>query len=145
MAERMAVRWKRVWGFREHVAAATTALIVLRIALSCVPYRHVKGMVDRRTVKHVLPASEQEVYQRQIIWAIQLTGRYLLGNKPCLPQALALQWFLKRSGIEAEMHIGVKKEAGQFEAHAWIEQDGVVIMGGSESPAEFSSLRTIKT
>jgi hypothetical protein len=45
-----------------------------------------------------------------------------VGN--CLTRSLFLQWLLRRRGVNAELRIGVRKEQGQFEAHAWVEYEG---------------------
>jgi Transglutaminase-like superfamily len=38
-----------------------------------------------------------------------------------------LLWLLNRRGIPARLRIGVRKEEGELEAHAWIESGGVVL------------------
>jgi hypothetical protein len=38
-----------------------------------------------------------------------------------------LWWLLLGQGIHADLRIGVTRPQGQFEAHAWIEYQGVVI------------------
>lgn len=45
----------------------------------------------------------------------------------CLPQALALKYFM-RHDKSAELIIGVKREGG-FEAHAWVEKAGNILIG----------------
>jgi aryl-alcohol dehydrogenase-like predicted oxidoreductase len=45
----------------------------------------------------------------------------------CLPQALALRWLLAREGMPAMVVIGVRKDAGALEAHAWVELDGLAL------------------
>lgn len=54
--------------------------------------------------------------------------RYLARNGlywgNCLSRSLALWWLLCRQGIECDLRIGVCKNAGQFEAHAWVEHQG---------------------
>ena len=51
----------------------------------------------------------------------------------CLTQALTMQVLLERAGYDARLRIGVARgDEGQFQAHAWVEsQDGIVI-GGSD-------------
>jgi len=44
----------------------------------------------------------------------------------CLERSLALAFELRRSGIESQLRIGVSSGNG-FQAHAWIEMDGVVL------------------
>jgi len=70
-------------------------------------------------------------YLQQVVWAITKAGRSLLGPNTCLPQALAAQFLLKRHGFPARLVIGVRKdESGDFKAHAWVENDGNVVIGG---------------
>jgi hypothetical protein len=45
----------------------------------------------------------------------------------CLEKSLALWWLLGRQGIACEVRIGARKRGGKFEAHAWLERDGVAI------------------
>jgi len=42
----------------------------------------------------------------------------------CLTRSLALVWLLRRQGLAGELRIGVRREAGEFLAHAWVEHDG---------------------
>ena len=45
----------------------------------------------------------------------------------CLEKSLALWWLLGRQGIACEVRIGARKQGGKFEAHAWLERDGVAV------------------
>ncbi len=45
----------------------------------------------------------------------------------CLEKSLALWWLLGRQGIASQLRIGARKQGGKFEAHAWLERDGVAI------------------
>lgn len=45
----------------------------------------------------------------------------------CLERSLALWWLLRREGVESELHIGARNEAGRFEAHAWVELGGKIL------------------
>jgi hypothetical protein len=49
------------------------------------------------------------------------------GNPACLEQSLALWWLLGRQGIASSMRIGTRKSAEKFEAHAWVERDGMAL------------------
>jgi hypothetical protein len=62
---------------------------------------------------------------RKIIWAIRSVSPSL--SATCLPQALTLKYFLG-GDEEAEIIIGVKKNIG-LEAHAWVEKNGVILIG----------------
>jgi len=42
----------------------------------------------------------------------------------CLRQSLLLWWLLRRDGIETVLRVGVNRESGTLNAHAWVEYLG---------------------
>jgi|SRR5215217_5151646 len=77
-----------------------------------------------------LPEIDQSSAKR-IVWAVELAGQYLPWVRTCLTQALAAQFLLVRQGHPALVHIGVVREEGEgFLAHAWVESEGEVVIGG---------------
>ncbi len=64
-------------------------------------------------------------------------GSRLVPGSTCLVQALAGQWLLQGEGYPAQLRIGVSKAEG-FEAHAWVELEGKVLIGDSEVSARFT-------
>ena len=50
-----------------------------------------------------------------------------IGHPTCLDESLALWWLLGRQGIRSELKVGVRKEGEKFEAHAWVERDGLAL------------------
>ena len=48
-----------------------------------------------------------------------------LGTPTCLEKSLVLWWLLGRHGIASSLRIGTRKTGGKFEAHAWVECEGV--------------------
>jgi hypothetical protein len=69
----------------------------------------------RRTARVVAAAAREGVYH----------GR-------CLEQSLTLWWLLARRELPAELHIGVRKTANGFEAHAWVELFKTVVNDSDE-------------
>jgi hypothetical protein len=45
----------------------------------------------------------------------------------CLDRSLLLRILLQRQGIDSSLFFGVRKDQGNFEAHAWVEIDGTVL------------------
>jgi hypothetical protein len=43
----------------------------------------------------------------------------------CLQQTLVLWFLLRRDGIDSEICFGTRKQAGQVQAHAWVELFGI--------------------
>jgi hypothetical protein len=59
----------------------------------------------------------------------------------CLARALATQHLLAVNGYGAQLRIGVAKESsGKLEAHAWVEYQGNVIIGGLQHLSAFTPL-----
>jgi transglutaminase superfamily protein len=58
---------------------------------------------------------------------VRAAARYGIGKPSCLEESLTLWWFLARQGIASDLRIGVRKERETFEAHAWVERDGVAL------------------
>jgi hypothetical protein len=56
----------------------------------------------------------------------------------CLAQAIAARWLLPRTGNDVVVWIGVAAPGPDFEAHAWVESGGDVILGGR--PDRFAPL-----
>jgi hypothetical protein len=42
-------------------------------------------------------------------------------------ESLALWHLLQKRGIPVRLRIGVRKLSGKFEAHAWVESEGVAL------------------
>jgi hypothetical protein len=79
----------------------------------------------------------------RLLWAIAVAGRYVSGTT-CLSLALAGRMMLNRYGYPAHIRIGVAKEhTGSFGAHAWLESEGTIVIGGQESTSLFASLGVI--
>jgi Transglutaminase-like superfamily len=78
---------------------------------------------------------------RQVAWAVRLASRYVPGAT-CLPQALATHILLSRCGHQSCLHVGVASMQ-KFEAHAWVECDGNVVVGEREKLDRFESILTI--
>jgi len=58
---------------------------------------------------------------------VRSAARRTWGSPACLEQSLALWWLLGRQGIPSSVRIGTRKSEEKFEAHAWVECDGVAL------------------
>ncbi|AFY53066.1 hypothetical protein Riv7116_0465 [Rivularia sp. PCC 7116] len=65
----------------------------------------------------------------KIVSAVNLTTRNMPGGAKCLARALTVRTLMSRNGYSPELCIGVAKNEEKFEAHAWIEYQGQVIVG----------------
>jgi hypothetical protein len=102
----------------------------LRFGLSLLPFRLVRRLADRLSAWRAGQGVGQLPTER-IAWAIAAVSQYLPAAT-CLARALAAQVLLVRHGYPAILRIGVARDvAGRLEAHAWIESEGRVVLGGS--------------
>src|SRR5882672_7446690 len=53
--------------------------------------------------------------------------RHVWRASTCLEKSLVLWWLLGRQGIASELRIGARQLEGKFEAHAWVERDGLAL------------------
>jgi len=105
-----------------------------------------------RTLRHVatnLPRESAATpqYRMRAAWVAHAVGKRLLPNRPCLTQALVLQYLLLRRGEDsAQLHIGVTKgEDEHLQAHAWVERDGRVLIGGADAPEMYERFEDLES
>lgn len=55
---------------------------------------------------------------------VDAAGRRGLVHPSCLAKSLTLWWLLGRQGISSRLRIGIRKENGKLQAHAWVEREG---------------------
>ncbi len=58
---------------------------------------------------------------------VRAAAHYGIGNSSCLDESLVLWYLLRRQGAAASLRIGVRKEKGEFAAHAWVEHESVAL------------------
>jgi len=116
---------------RERRLAMKSMLLValVRLGLWLIPFR----TIQRVCAYFGRPGgSGSAAGTREIVWAVRLASRYV-PRSTCLVQALAAQILLGRHGHAGQVHIGVAlDEKLGFRAHAWVESEGEVLIGGSE-------------
>jgi hypothetical protein len=111
---------------RALVLQAAASLLVCRIGIFFFRFERLQRWVTRtKRTKQAAPISK-------LIWAAML-GTRIIPNSTCLVRALAASRLLAQNGYKSTLHIGVKRTAGLFEAHAWVEYDGRAIIGSGEA------------
>lgn len=112
-----------------------TMLLVwlLRVGLWILPFRMVRRAAIYLGQNSVDAAPTGWPSPNQIAEAVTFTSQFV-PQATCLTQALVAQVLLGRYGHPATLRIGViRSKAGQFQAHAWVESDGIVVIGGTEA------------
>ena len=113
---------------------ASLLLVVIRLGLWLLPFRTLRRLLAKATQA---PPRLQQKADRfcadRVARAVAVASNHVPGVGTCLTQALAAQVLLARRGHQTSLRIGAARgEEGQFEAHAWLECGGKVVIGGSE-------------
>jgi hypothetical protein len=111
-------------------------VVSLRAALGLLPFKQVSELLARGGMRH---RARRNVSKARVISAIRVASAFVPGST-CLTQALAAKYQLERVGLNTQLHFGVAKENGRLLAHAWLQCDGEVIIGGEIAP-RFAPLR----
>ena len=104
------------------------------------PFRLVYRVIENRGKDHEKPLLPLD----QILTALETAGRHVPGAT-CLVRALAGRLLLSQYGHRTEIHLGISKEIEKMQmvAHAWLEHQGKVLIGGDI--AGYQAFPIIKT
>jgi hypothetical protein len=83
----------------------------------------------RSSARNISTINSSESAERAAMTArmVRAAARHALGNPSCLEESLVLLHLLSGQGIQARLRIGVKKNSAKFEAHAWVEYEGLAL------------------
>jgi hypothetical protein len=119
---------------------AAILLLVVRLGLWIVPYRIVNRILEWGAPRSRGARGYDTLLVANAARAVRAMSRYV-PKATCLTQALALRTLLGILGQPALLKIGVRKNAGSLEAHAWVESQGRVVLGGTRDLARYTALR----
>lgn len=119
--------WKLSRQDKSLMVETLLSMAFIRCMLWLVPFKKVQKFSGRK-FKDV----PSDVSPGKLIWAVQSVS-YYVPRATCLTKALTAQYLLSKNGYQSMVKIGVGKDSeGQFEAHAWLEHAGEVVIGESE-------------
>lgn len=74
---------------------------------------------------------------------IKSAARLHLAPARCLHESLTLHRWLRADGLPSEIRIGVRKEDGALQAHAWVELCGQIVNDAPAVVAQFQPLEGV--
>jgi hypothetical protein len=113
------------------------AVQLIKAGMGLLPFRVLQRLLAGVVwvLRHRAPAGSLSV--EQVAWAVEVASKRTVGSTTCLVEALAAQVVLAAQGHPARLRLGVARTvAGGVQAHAWVESDGRVVIGGSASDLE---------
>lgn len=104
----------------------------IRVGLWLLPFRFVRSLAANVVAALAMWPQAERMSPARIGRIVTVASRYV-PRATCLTQALATEVLLGRYGYPATLRIGVaRSRAGELQAHAWVESEGAVVIGGSE-------------
>jgi len=139
--------WSRVWRLspaeRWSLALALALLPLTALALWVVGFRRWQATLARLAPVGPSPKGRDEAdligQARTVARMVDAAARHGPYRATCLPRSLALWCLLQRRRIDGDLRIGVRKKAGRFEAHAWVELRGVVLNDSGDVHERFAA------
>lgn len=130
-------------GDRNFLITSFFLLAAIRLGLALIQFHQLLKFLNK--ISHTdKPHSIKQVSVEKIVWAVNTVTHYVPGVK-CLARALATQVLMRRYGYSGELRLGVAKaETGKLEAHAWIEHQGLVIMGNIPDLSRYMPLPSLE-
>jgi hypothetical protein len=82
------------------------------------------GLLD---ASRPLSTDQQLDVGRSIARAQGSAARHLFFSPNCLVQSLTLLSMCRSRDIQAQLRVGARSDSGAFQAHAWVELNGIVL------------------
>jgi len=125
-------RWRKFFRLsrreRSLLGLALLLLPVTALALRVIGFRRLQTALRGIPIGSETPSANGAIEQAQrTARMVSIAARRGLCHANCLPRSLVLWVLLRRQAIESDLRIGVRKENGKFEAHAWIEIHGAAL------------------
>lgn len=122
------------WRLRLRTAQAIALLCWARLLVDWVPFKRWRRSLGPKTGVHPIARSDDA---RRLAVHVQRAADLLPFTIKCLPRAMALSWMLRSNANEHSTVIAVRpvnmRETPDA-LHAWVEVDGVTILGELPGP-----------
>ncbi len=105
-------------------------VILIRLMVWIFPFKFVQKRVQK-IASYLSSYNASSVSMSRLRVMIVIVSKYV-PRATCLVQALAGYILFSKYGYITSIKIGVLNENGEFEAHAWLENDNRVVLGESE-------------
>jgi hypothetical protein len=110
------------------IVEAAAILIATNAALRLCNFQVLRRVLIRCARR--VPPFGRPVEAEQIVDAVERISRRLRAISTCLSIALTAEAILTHYGYDSVLCLGAKRESGQFSAHAWVERNNAVLIGG---------------
>ena len=127
---------------RRLLLAGGVVVACVRLLLWLLPFKRLVWLIERTALRsaRVAPVRLREDTHVRIAWSVTTAARYV-PRATCLTQAMAAQWLFAWFGHPTLLRIGVVKGTDKsLRAHAWLESEGRVVVGGESLEQDESAV-----
>lgn len=132
--------WRLDWHSQGLLLQALVLFPVVAISLEFWGLKRTQAALGRVLLASTTQVGDGEVSPKMAatIRMVQVAARCYQPWANCLKKSLVLWGLLGRQGINSELRIGVRREEGNFQAHAWVESGGVVLNDTADVRSRFA-------
>jgi hypothetical protein len=112
------------------LAEALAALLGASLVIGLLPFR-AAAQLSSIGIPRVRASRVREV--AVLVSAVQAWSAKVPWRVVCFQRGMALQWMMRRRGLDARLVYGIKQANGALAAHVWVELDGTAVIGGPEA------------
>lgn len=130
---------------RKMFRRAVTLLPVVKASLRLYGFKKTKESLEERQRRESPQAVGAEIDREQIgktSRMVRSAAHYGIVQSSCLEESLTLWHLLRMQGYAAKLRIGVRKAAGKFEAHAWVEHEGLALNQTEEMHRHYAAFES---
>ena len=133
-------RWRHLSGNEKLTfLRATVCLIIVKTGLIILPFSTFRKFFHWFCKSDITKDISQQEIDRTV-WAVDTAANLLPVSLLCLPRALATKYLLRKIP-SLTLEIGVEINPSKaFEAHAWVERNGLVIIGDWSGSVSYQRL-----
>jgi transglutaminase superfamily protein len=119
---------------REFCLAAEAFVLLgcTQILLRMCHFQRLRRMLGKVMKVHA-PVGPHSLPPDTLAWAVGAARRHLPFPATCFGEAVAAEALFRKHGYAPVMRVGAMRRDGVFQAHAWLELNDVVVVGGPES------------
>ncbi len=121
------------WREKVVVVQAAVLLCLLRFLVAILPFGRVQRVASWLASSEASLSCKDTLSPSRIGYLVAAAANRIPGTT-CIPRAVVAHILLRRHGYNSEIRVGVTKDLeGALAAHAWVEAEGTVVIGGSET------------
>lgn len=123
---------------------AVVVLPLVELSLKFRGFDATRSLLQKRLSRPARQTDSDSLSKQVALTAhmVNAADRHGLVHPSCLVKSLTLWWLLGRQGVTSKLRVGVRKEGRNFEAHAWVEREGIALNEPEEHHHHYAAFDT---